>query len=1005
MGGPLSLGRSSARSGAPRRVWAIPTWTVSPGGRACSAGKTVHGEGADAGLDGIGAQPAEGRGVPGEGPPEEVGAHRADDVEAVVARVGVRLRVGAPGQRDEGRRAGGGGGGRAAPCDRDRVVSGPVQEEHRHGGVRVLGGEADELAGHDDGGVDPQVGAARGQQAEGRDGAGGVSRHGDVLGVDPAGQVVAGRGAQSQHLREHEGDVRRLVEHVLRHQGAARRGEREPGCRDDEAGRRPGLEQVPVAGGDGVEPVAEDDDRERTGSARGVVQRGRQRPAGRGVRVAPVERGGVRGPGRVHELQDAAGHAVRQGCVVRGPCGRRRARSGRARYDRSGRARREQGGESEQGSRHPPRHAGSPVVVVGLIRADARCGPAVPVVPGAVASPGGGGARRHPIVERRSRIRPTHRSAGGRDGPSRPAVWRTEGRGRFTPAAQAVHRNGPGNGGLPMLQKPLIRPAARRAAVLPLLVTLLTLLGTTVARAGEATGAPGQPVVPTLGWRACGLSDDAAAADVQCAVADLPMDYDDPSGKQVHIAVAKVPAVDQAHRIGSLFFNFGGPGGPSVDYLQSAGAGIFAALNQRFDIVGFDPRGVGQSTPSIDCKANQETQGIYSEPFPTPLDIDVDAYVAKAQSYVDACVANNGDILSHVSTANVARDMDALRAAVGDDRLSYLGFSYGTFLGSTYAALFPDRYRALVLDGPVDAEGYINDPMSDIAEQTAGFEHALSRFFEACAVDQTACSGFGGTSPSMAYDNLVAAADVTPIPADGYAADPRPVTGDDIRTATISLLYAKFLWGDLAAALAEAAAGDASTLRALVDSYYGRNDDGTFDPSTDRYFTIGATEQRYPQGDLSVYLDRGAESWASFPHFWSNSGYAEISYALWPARDEDAFAGPFAVPASSPAPLVIGTTYDPATPYAGALRLVDEMGNARLLTMDGDGHTAYTQSACIDGATNAYLFDGTLPAAGTVCQQETPFVAPEPVPAAALSGVAASSRPTGSPAWVSASRR
>jgi len=551
-----------------------------------------------------------------------------------------------------------------------------------------------------------------------------------------------------------------------------------------------------------------------------------------------------------------------------------------------------------------------------------------------------------------------------------------------------------------MLQKPLIRPAARRVAVLPLLVALLTLLGTTVARAGEATGAPGQPVVPTLGWSACGLSDDATAADVQCAVADLPMDYDDPSGKQVHIAVAKVPAVDQAHRIGSLFFNFGGPGGPSVDYLQSAGAGIFAALNQRFDIVGFDPRGVGQSTPSIDCKANQETEGIYSEPFPTPLDIDVDAYVAKAKSYVDACLANNGDILEHVSTANVARDMDALRAAVGDKKLSYLGFSYGTFLGSTYAALFPDRYRALVLDGPVDAAGYIHDPMSDIAEQTAWFEIALHRFLEACAADQTACSGFGGSDPLMAYDHLIAQAEVSPIPAPGYTPDPRPVSGDDIRAATLSTLYAKQLWGDLAAALAEAAAGDASTLRALVDeAFYGRQDDGTYDPISDRYFTIGASEQQYPQWDLQAFLDRGAESWASFPHFWLNSGYAEISYGLWPAHDEDAFGGPWTLPASSPTPLVIATTYDPATPYPGAQRLVAELGNARLLTMDGDGHTAYGgNSSCIDTAAEAYLTDGTLPPAGTVCQQEVPFTAPQPEPAP--SGTATSTLRTSAPVSV-----
>lgn len=533
----------------------------------------------------------------------------------------------------------------------------------------------------------------------------------------------------------------------------------------------------------------------------------------------------------------------------------------------------------------------------------------------------------------------------------------------------------------------------RRSAVLSGLVALVLGAGTSVARA-DTTAGPGsdqaQPLPGSeLAWADCGVTGEGIAAGVQCAAADLPLDYDRPGGEQVHIAVAKVPAADPEHRIGSLFFNFGGPGAPSVDYLQTRGAGLLAALNQRFDLVGFDPRGVGQSTPSIDCRANQETQGIYSVPVPTPLDIEVDAYVAKAQSYVDSCLATNGDILEHVSTANVARDMDALRAAVGDEQLSYLGFSYGTFLGSTYAALFPDRYRALVLDGPIDAEEYIDDPMSGIAEQTAGLERALDRFLEACAVDQAACSGFGGASPSMAYDHLVASAELTAIPATGYPADPRPVTGDDIRQATISFLYAKQRWGGLGRALAQAAAGDGTMIRAIVDeNVYGRRDDGSFDPFADRYFTIGATEQEYPQGDLGRYLDRGAESWASFPHFWLNSGYAEVSYALWPAHDGDAYAGPFRVPASSPTPLVVATTYDPATPYPGALRLVQEMGNARLLTMDGDGHTAYgRKSGCIDSATEAYLVDVTLPAEGTVCPQEVPFTAPVPVPAEASSGV------------------
>ncbi|SDL82423.1 alpha/beta hydrolase fold [Geodermatophilus siccatus] len=521
--------------------------------------------------------------------------------------------------------------------------------------------------------------------------------------------------------------------------------------------------------------------------------------------------------------------------------------------------------------------------------------------------------------------------------------------------------------------------APRRAAAVTTLTVLVLGAGTGVAGAESPTGElPASPVAP-LAWAGCGTTAEATAAGVECATADLPMDYDEPDGERVQIAVARVPATDPADRIGSLFFNLGGPGGSAVDALQAVGPGVFAALNQRFDIVGFDPRGVGQSTPAVACQSDQQVQDQQSPQFPTPLDIDVDAYVAEAQTYVDACLASNGEILEHLSTANVARDMDALRAAVGDEQLTYLGFSYGTFLGATYASLFPDNYRAMVLDGAVDPDEYINDPLSTRAVQTAAFETALARFTEACAVDQVACSGFGGADPYLAYDQLLAAAEESPIPADGYPPDPRPVTADDIRVLTLNLLYGKELWGQLGAALAEAAAGNGSPVRSLLHQLV--HADGA---SGDQFFAITASEQRYPQGDLDVYLDRGAESWASFPHFWFTSGYAEIPYALWPARDEDAFAGPFDVPASSPTPLVIGTTYDPATPYADAVSLVADQGNARLLTMEGDGHTAYGgKSPCIDSTTEAYLVAGTLPAPGTVCPQTVPFTAPAPVPVGA----------------------
>jgi pimeloyl-ACP methyl ester carboxylesterase len=531
----------------------------------------------------------------------------------------------------------------------------------------------------------------------------------------------------------------------------------------------------------------------------------------------------------------------------------------------------------------------------------------------------------------------------------------------------------------------VLRIARRTRLVVPALVALLVGPGAAVAVAAPVPAVVPAAEVPVhLDWTACGTGPQGSAAGVQCATAVLPMDYDQPSGPAVHIAVARVPARDQAHRIGSLFFDFGGPGASSVDFLQAGGADdLFASLNERFDIVGFDPRGVGQSSPAVDCRVDQETQGNASQPFPTPLTAEPAALVAKAQAYVRAC-ATNGAILRHLSTADVARDMDALRAAVGDAQLSYLGFSYGTFLGATYAALFPGRYRALVLDGPVDAQAYLHDPSAYSLQQTAGFEDALQRFLTACAADQVACSAFGGADPARAYDDLLARADAAPIPAPNDTADPRPVTGDDVRAATVSLLYSKQYWGTLAAALEQAATGDASILRVVVDLlFYGRQADGTYDPLADRFFTISASEEQYPRS-TGAALQRGAESWQRFPHFWWNSGYSEVAYALWPFSDADAYGGPWTLDAAAPPPLVVATTHDPATPYPGALRLARELGNARLITMAGDGHTAYgANSPCINSAVEAYLTATALPAAGTVCQQQVPFAPPVPAPTGA----------------------
>jgi pimeloyl-ACP methyl ester carboxylesterase len=482
---------------------------------------------------------------------------------------------------------------------------------------------------------------------------------------------------------------------------------------------------------------------------------------------------------------------------------------------------------------------------------------------------------------------------------------------------------------------------------------------------GEAASS-GWPV-PVLEWTPCGNG-------FECADALVPRDYAEPEGATYRVRVTRRPARNTASRIGALFFNFGGPGGAAISALQASANGRFAVLNERFDLVAVDPRGTGASEAVIDCGVNQEAEGLYSQPFFTPENLDVDAWMARAQSYVDACVESDDGVIGIAATGNVARDLDRVRAALGDERLSYLGYSYGTFLGATFAALFPSRYRALVLDAPVDPDQYINRPTEGLWDQTAAMEVALSRFFEACAADPVACRGFGGDDPALAYDRLVAELTLEPLTVPGST---RPLDADDMRFATVLMLYDKGSWNTLAVALAELADGNGAPLRQLADAVYGRNEDGSYDPAGDGYFVLSATEQTYGS-DPQPFLDGGELSAAEFEHFFSNVGYSELPYGLFPIHSSGAFRGPFVASTAAPPILVVGTRFDPATPYAGALSLVEQLGNARLLTMQGDGHSAYGgNSACVDASVEAYLIEGTLPELGAECVQQVPFGNPQ----------------------------
>jgi pimeloyl-ACP methyl ester carboxylesterase len=451
----------------------------------------------------------------------------------------------------------------------------------------------------------------------------------------------------------------------------------------------------------------------------------------------------------------------------------------------------------------------------------------------------------------------------------------------------------------------------------------------------------------------------------------VPLDYAHPRLGAVTVFLARSPATDRARRIGSLVINFGGPGGPAADAVEGYGSYLFPRLNRRFDVIGMDPRGVGRSSPAIDCRVNQETAGVYAQPFPRPADLDAARLAQIDAAYIRRCTDLNAGILPFVSTADVARDLDWLRRIMGERRLNYLGYSYGTFLGATYAAMFPRHYRAMVLDGAVNPDEYINHPLLSLAHQSDAAEIALQRFMTACAADQTACAGFGGADPMKAFDDLVAKLDATPQRVS--ASDPRMVDGDDLLAGTFQELYAKYTWSDLAQALEAATSGDYTQLRALTDAFYGRRDNGTYDPFTDRYFTLSADEMRYPT-DQATFLAAGAASFAQHPHFWWNNGYVELAWGMYPVRARHPFFGPFHLPASAQPVLVVGTRYDPATPYSGAVAAVQQLGRARLLTMNGDGHTAYgPNSHCINIAVEAYFNRRTLPATGATCGQDVRF--------------------------------
>jgi pimeloyl-ACP methyl ester carboxylesterase len=478
--------------------------------------------------------------------------------------------------------------------------------------------------------------------------------------------------------------------------------------------------------------------------------------------------------------------------------------------------------------------------------------------------------------------------------------------------------------------------------------------GTSAAAAGGAGQAPAAagsgalpppPVPAPLRWSTCGSFD--------CATLEVPLDYAAPSGERIQLSVQRRAARGQ--RLGSLLINPGGPGGSAIDFLAGFAAGPGARLLDRFDLVAFDPRGVGHSTP-INCHSTLQRL-IAADPTPDS-EAEWSAIDQVAAAFAADCGDKHAKLLPHLGTPDVARDMDQVRAALGEEKLTYLGFSYGTELGAWYAELFPDRVRALVLDGALDLK---LSSLEIALQQSAGFESSLASFFEWCAAASSNCRWTQGKAPAAAFTSLSAAVDTTALAVRGGN---RKVGPGEFLLGVIAPLYSGVQgYRPLSDALAAAAGNDGSALLAFVDSYTERHSDGTYGNIQEANNAVNCLDAPVPPyTDLRNEVMRFA---AASPTF----GVATLTSLLvcshWPVHATK----PEPPMAAGAAPiLVIGTTGDPATPYPWAEALATELESGVLLTYEGEGHTAYGRGVkCIDDAVNAYLIDGTLPAKGKRC--------------------------------------
>jgi pimeloyl-ACP methyl ester carboxylesterase len=520
---------------------------------------------------------------------------------------------------------------------------------------------------------------------------------------------------------------------------------------------------------------------------------------------------------------------------------------------------------------------------------------------------------------------------------------------------------------------------------------------------------------PKPDWFDC---DSIFGSAAECASVDLPLDYDDPHGATTSVAVLRLKATDQKHKIGSLFVNPGGPGGSGVEMAAAAPFFLGPDVLARFDIVGVDPRGVAYSD-NVRCWKNAGAQSAVLAaldlPFPWTTS-EKNAYVKSSRAFGKACSTTGRPLSASMSTAQVARDFDVLRRAVGDKKLTYLGQSYGSYLGNVYANMFPDRVRAVAIDGVLDPIAWagtranLTTPQTTLLKSGEGGARALHEILVRCrkaGVDY--CNFAAAGDPVKNYAKIIASLKRAPL----VVTDPE--TGEEfvIDYATLTgfllgdLYYpfgAEFVDGDLsyvlellqpAARKGSTAPTRAEARTALVEKARAaraakKASDATrarqraafgyafpYDNSFETFQTVLCTDGINPPeaGNWPGYADASDRLAPDFGRLWTWAS-APCASKTWTVRDEDAFRGPFTHRTANPV-LVVGNYWDPATNYAGAAKVASLLPNSRLLSSNSWGHTAYGTSACVTNAVDSYLLSRKLPRAGAVCVgDDQPFTVP-----------------------------